>query len=222
VELKEDDSPVTVADREAEQVLRDLIHGRYPDWGIVGEEFEDEERESEYRWIIDPIDGTKSFVAGVPLYTVLLALCRKDEPLVGVVHSPGTGETAAAYRGGGCLYNSKSTQMRPSESLAHSLVLTTDFNDLARRMPIFADRLFRSEAAGRTWADGYGYLMLASGRADAMIDPIVHPWDVAAVKPVIQEAGGRITDVAGRAAGLGSSVIAASPALHAELLELAE
>lgn len=220
VERKADHSPVTVADREAEQLLRDRIGSRYPDHAILGEEFGEQDSDSPFRWIIDPIDGTKSFISGIPLYTVLVALCYENEPLLGVIHSPATDETVAATAGGGCTYNGVESGLRHCTGLDGALILTTDIMELARRRPGFATALYRSDAAGRTWADGYGYLMLASGRADAMLDPIVHPWDVAAVKPVLLEAGAKCTDFSGTSDGLGQSVVAAGAELHEALMEM--
>lgn len=218
VEVKSDGSPVTTADREAEQFLRERLLTRCPDDTVIGEEFENREGSSPYTWMLDPIDGTKSFVAGVPLFTVLVAILHEGTPVTGVIHNPITSETVSATTGRGCTFNGRPTGIRNCGSLDEALVLMTDPADLARRRPDFSERISRSAGQIRTWADGYGYLLVATGRADAMIDPIMSAWDVAAMKPIITEAGGSWSDFSGDGTGLGESAIAAGPAVHRDIM----
>lgn len=220
VERKADDSPVTVADRQAEQVIREAIRARYPDHGILGEEYGAAAGSAEWEWIIDPIDGTKSFVRGVGLYTTLVALLYRGEPLVGVIYCPPTGELVSAVSGQGARdAGGRPVTVSGCTRLAEAWLMLTDPSDFLRREPSFSERLLREVEASRTWADGYGYLMLASGRADIMVDPIMSPWDIAALGVVVREAGGVLTDLDGTRQALGSSAIAAAtPELHNAVL----
>lgn len=222
VETKADNSPVTIADRETEQFIRQRIQEAWPDHGILGEEFDAVRPDAPWRWVIDPIDGTKSFVHGVPLYTVLLALEHEGEPVVGVIHNPPQDETVAAAIGLGCTYNGDPCRVSETEDLAKAWVHSTDFSDLLRRRPAFGRALIERAGFTRTWADGYGYLLVACGRADVMVDPVVNRWDWSALKPVILEAGGRFTDMDGDPSIKGENVIAANPKLHQQVLNLVE
>ncbi len=159
---------------------------------------------SGYQWILDPIDGTKSFIHGVPLYTTLVAVLHHGEPQIGVIHAPALAETVWAYKGGGCWYqahaNAEPTAARVStvSSLKESLLLTTEIASFTtHRDPDALDvflKLQRAARLARTWGDGYGYLMVATGRAEVMVDPIVNLWDAAPLLPIIEEAGGHFTD----------------------------
>lgn len=222
VELKEDSSPVTIADRETESFIRGAILEKYPAHSIIGEEHGAVETDSPYRWIIDPIDGTKSFIHGIPLYTELLALLKDGVPCVGVIHNPVLGETAAAATGLGCTLNGSPCGVSGVSALEDARVQVTDPADLMRRQPGFTRRLFDRARLCRSWGDGYGYLMVASGRADVMIDPIMNIWDIAPLKVVITEAGGVFTDFSGSADGLGESSIAANGDLHPVVIGLAD
>ena len=230
VESKADNSPVTIADREAEQLLRERISKRFPDDGIVGEEFGVTEGASNYRWVLDPIDGTKSFVHGAPLYTTLVAVLRDETPCVGVIHAPATAEMVYAAAGGGCWYvGGRETPPRPARvskvpRLADALLLTTEIRTFTEgrardAMEIF-QRLERAARLTRTWGDGYGYLMVATGRAEVMIDPEMDIWDLAALQPVIEEAGGTFTDWQGRATVHSREAIAANGLLTDEVLAI--
>jgi histidinol phosphatase-like enzyme (inositol monophosphatase family) len=234
VDTKADASPVTIADREAETLIRQRISARYPDHGIIGEEHGAQGGAGEYTWIIDPIDGTKSFVRGVPMYAVLVALVAgawdgRDvidaaRVLAGVIHVPPLDETVSAARGLGATWDlaGKSCPARVSTTptLAEAWIGTTDFADLARRAPEISARVVASGAHTRTWGDAYGYLLVATGRYDAMIDPIMSPWDVGPLPVVIEEAGGRFSDLTGRAV-LGTSVVASNGLVREELLSAA-
>ena len=220
VARKKDNSPVTIADRETETLISSAIIDRYPHHGIIGEEHGAVESNSPFQWVIDPIDGTKSFVRGIPLYTVLLALLYKGEPCVGVIHNPPLSETAYAATGTGCFLNDSPCRVSKTEHLADAWVQITDPADLHRRAPEFCTRVLKNVGHCRTWADGYGYLFVATGRADIMIDPIVAVWDVAPLKVIITEAGGAFTDFDGRTDAIGESVIASNGHLHDEVMDL--
>lgn len=220
VDRKSDRSPVTVADRETEQLIRGEISRRYPEHGVLGEEHGETNPGVDLTWIVDPIDGTKSFIRGIPLYTVLVALVDGDSPVLGVVHCPPLAETVSAAVGLGCRYNGDPCRVSDAEDLSESLVLTTDFADLDRRLPEFAERLYTATGMARTWADGYGYLMVATGRAEAMIDPVMNVWDIAPLGPIITEAGGVFTDVYGATDPTGASALAAAPSIHRSIVAL--
>jgi len=205
VQRKGDDSPVTIADRHAEEHLRRRITAEFPEDAIVGEEMlPDVEGESEFRWIIDPIDGTKSFIHGVPLYGTLVGVEHRGESILGVILIPGTDECVYAAKGEGAWYVADGQPPRPARvspraALSEGLFLTSEVScfDRIDRRDVY-DRLQSAARLSRTWGDCYGYLMVAVGRAELMVDPIVAIWDLAAVLPVIEEAGGTFTDWQGR------------------------
>ncbi len=230
VERKADKTPVTIADRAAEQLLRNRISAQFPDDAIVGEEFGRTDGTSGYLWALDPIDGTKSFVHGVPLYTTLVAVLREERACVGVIHAPAAVETVYASTGGGCWYvGEKGAQPRPARvskvpRLAESLLLTTEIRTFSEGRPRDAMDVFqqleRSARLTRTWGDGYGYLMVATGRAEAMIDPELDIWDLAALQPVIEEAGGTFCDWQGRATVHSRDAIATNGLVTDEVLAI--
>ena len=220
VETKADDSPVTEADRYAEALLRDRILARFPDHGIIGEEFGTVNAEAEFVWVLDPIDGTKSFVAGVPLFGTLIALLRAGEPILGVIHQPITRELVIGT-GSGTTLNGEAVWVREGRSLSEATLLTTDFGAVGRHWDAAPfETLCARAALCRGWGDCYGYLMVASGRADVMLDPIMHAWDIAALVPVVRGAGGVITTWEGDNPMGGTSTVAAAPALHREVMEI--
>lgn len=218
MEYKADRSPVTEADRETERLLRRRIADAYPEHLIAGEELGLPAEEGEWTWVLDPIDGTKSFVHGIPLYTVLVALLHNGAPVLGVIHNPALAETVSAAVGAGCTLNGEPCHVRRGPSLEDAEVCTSDFLALARDAAAVHERLVAAAPFGRTWADAYGYLLVASGRIDIMVDPKMAIWDIAPLYPVIEEAGGRITDLGGNRAPLGESAVAAHPDLHGALL----
>ena len=221
VETKADASPVTVADREAEAYIRQAIESRFPNDGIVGEEFGEARPEARHRWIIDPIDGTYSFVRGVPLYGVLIGMEREDEPLLGVIHLPALGETVAAARGEGCHWRGQRARVSNVSKLGASLCLATELrpeDDPARSAAL--GRLATAVGAVRTWGDCYGYALVATGRADIMVDSRMHVWDCAALLPVIEEAGGRFSDWRGERTIRGGDAVASNGTLHDQVLAL--
>ena len=220
VDRKEDDTPVTIADRKAEEYIRRRIEEEFPAHSILGEEEGESAGESAYRWIIDPIDGTQSFIRGVPLYTVLLALEYEGEPQIGIVHVPHLRETVSAATGVGSFYNGKQCHVSETKTLAEAWVQVTDYADLTRRRPEFAERLLADSYSCRAWGDAYGYLLVATGRVDVMIDPIMNIWDIAPLKPIITEAGGVFTDLDGEDNAMGTSSVACNSVLHKELMDL--
>jgi histidinol-phosphatase len=214
IETKADGSPVTIADREAETVARTWLASRCPEDGIQGEEFGGAAGTSGRRWIIDPIDGTKSFVRGVPLWGTLVAVAEGDDVLAGVAYFPALGEILAAAPGEGCWWNGQRARVSRTSTLAGATVLVTD--ERAFRSSTLRDgwRTLSGEAAvARTWGDCYGYLLVATGRAEVMVDPVVNPWDVACFLPIIEEAGGVLTDLTGMRTAFGGTAIATNAAL---------
>jgi len=204
VERKRDDSPVTQADRQAELLMRERIATALPEDGIIGEEHGEVPGTSGYQWILDPIDGTKSFIAGVPLYSVLVGVVRNDESLIGVILVPGLDECVYAAKGEGAWWTKGETAPRAAkvsdrECLADGVFVTSQVDGFGKRSAMEAyERLERAAYITRTWGDGYGYLLIATGRAEAMVDPIMNIWDAAAIQPVMQEAGGSFTDWQGK------------------------
>ena len=199
VELKSDASPVTLADRQAERLLRDRIAEHFPVDGIVGEEFGATRPDARRRWILDPIDGTRSFIRGVPLYGTLIAVEEAGEPVVGVIHMPVLNETVFAASGEGCWWNGRRARVSAVASLRDALVLTTDVWAMtAQNRGAAWNRICDHVQLTRTWGDCYGYALVATGRAEAMLDAMLSIWDAAPMMPIIHEAGGVVTDLAGR------------------------
>ncbi|MGH2609090.1 MAG: inositol monophosphatase family protein [Tepidiformaceae bacterium] len=218
VDLKEDRTPVTEADRNAELAIREFLARECPGHGIVGEEFGETAGDGRHRWILDPIDGTASFIRHVPLFGTLVALERDGVPLIGVIGCHAAGETAYAAEGHGAFINGAPIRVSAVAQLRNGLVCVGSTTGVTRRYPGALEGLLASARWVQTWGDCYGYLMVASGRADAMLDPVMSLWDVAALYPVIMEAGGRITTWQGEDR-VGESAIASNGTLHAAILE---
>lgn len=217
-DAKGDGSPVTVADREAETLIRRRIAARYPEHGVLGEEFGESNPGARVRWILDPIDATRSFMRGVPLYGVLLGVEVDGVATVGVVHFPPLGETVAAGTGLGCTWNGEPCRVSEATRLEDALVLTTDPKTVAGT-PGWAE-LERRGGVVRTWGDCYGHALVATGRAEVMVDPIMNPWDSAPFLPIVTEAGGRFTSWDGVATIHGGSALSTNGPLHDEVLAL--
>jgi histidinol phosphatase-like enzyme (inositol monophosphatase family) len=204
VERKADNSPVTVADREAERLLRDLIQQRFPDDAILGEEYGTRDGPSGYRWILDPIDGTKSFIAGVPLFGTLVAVESGGRAALGVIELPALDERifAARDRGAWCQVREgavRRAQVSDCEALADGLYLTSEEATFVERGTLEVHRQLEAAAwYARTWGDCYGYYLVATGRAVTMVDAALSIWDAAALEPILAEAGGTFTDWLGR------------------------
>lgn len=217
VHQKSDGSPVTEADRAAERFLREELARRYPHDRIVGEEERERPGTSGRTWIIDPIDGTKAFTRGVPLYSNLLALVDERGPALGIIHLPALGQTVFAERGGGCFCNDAPARVSDRTSLEGAYLSTS----AAEALSTSQFEAIRARGVHlRTWGDGYGYALVATGRIDAMIDPVIAAWDVAAMPVILREAGGRFSDLGGVERFDGGDGLATNGHLHDELLEL--
>jgi len=198
VETKLDGSPVTIADREAERRARDWLAQRFPEDGILGEEEGTTVGRSGRTWLLDPIDGTKSFVRGVPLWGSLVALVEQDRVVAGAAAFPAVGEHLVAARGAGCWHNGSRCRVSSQSELARATALTSEVERFATPETRRAwDALAHAVTVTRTWGDCYGYLLVATGRAELMVDVGLNPWDIACFVPIIEEAGGRITDLEG-------------------------
>lgn len=224
VERKADGSEVTAADRDAEKLLRQLVGRAFPDDGLLGEEFGEEPGSSGYRWIFDPIDGTKSFVHGVPLYGTLVAVERDGESVIGVICMPGLDEAVWAAEGQGAWRQLSGGQPAPArvsnvERLDETMLCVTaiDYFMQTDRTAAFVD-LARRVRATRGWSDCYAHVLAATGRADIVLEPMVSIWDVAPMIPIINEAGGRFTTWAGDERADGGDALVTNGRLHDELL----
>jgi len=218
VETKADGSPVTVADRAAETAARAWVQSRFPQDGVLGEELGEERPGATRRWIIDPIDGTKAFVRGTPLWGSLVALCEGERVLAGAAYFPAVDELVAAAPGAGSWWNGSRCRVSSVGALADATVLTTDerFPENPERAPGFR-ALAQSASVSRTWGDCFGYLLVATGRAEAMCDGTMSVWDAAALQPIIEEAGGVFTDWNGTPTAFGGSAVATNRLLADEV-----
>jgi histidinol-phosphatase len=219
VEHKGDGSPVTAADRQAEQLARAWLTRRFPKDGVLGEEFGASPGTSGRTWLLDPIDGTRTFVRGVPLWGSLVAVVEADGVLAGAAAFPAIDEIVAAARGAGCWHNGSRCRVSEVTELSESTVLTSDvnrFTDASLRAAW--DALAARAAVTRTWGDCYGYLLVATGRAEVMVDVGLNPWDIACFVPIIEEAGGRISDLAGKEYPPLEDALASNSALAADAL----
>ncbi len=220
VTIKPDQTPVTQADREAEQAIIAILQRAFPDYGFLGEEF-GEQGAQETRWIVDPIDGTKNFVRHIPIWAVLVALEEKGEVTTGVVFNPVTGELFSARRGEGAFVNGERISVSGCDHMTDATVLHADLRYL-RATPHW-DGFLRLSAAGyrtRGFGDYYGYGLVAQGRAEIYVEVDLKPWDVAPVKILVEEAGGRLTDFTGKPTIYDGTVLATNGRLHAEALAL--
>ena len=220
-ERKADNSFVTIADREAERFLRRQIEQTFPDDAILGEEEGEKPGPSGRRWIIDPIDGTYSFVHGVPLYAVLIGLEVDADPLLGVVNLPALNENVYAAQGLGCFHNDEPARVSSTASLDEALLVSTDFGTCEQfGFGEAADALQQRVHARRTWGDAYGHVLVATGRADIMLDPVMNVWDCAALLPIIEQAGGTFTDWGGARTIDGGNAISTNGRLFADVMNL--
>lgn len=217
VDAKADGTPVTDADRGAERLVRDYLAERYPDDAVVGEEEGAAGGTSGRRWVVDPIDGTKAFTRGVPLYSNLLALEDEHGWAVAVVNLPALGETVAAGRGLGCHHNGSRCRVSSTSDLRGAYLTTSAFEHWDEAALV---AVRRSGVAMRTWGDGYGYTLVATGRVDAMVDPAAALWDAAPMPLLLAEAGGRFTDFDGVERADGGCGVATNGILHDEVLAL--
>lgn len=226
IERKADNSPVTQADRNAEEFLRERIRRFFPGDAIVGEEFGEQPGDSGYTWILDPIDGTKTFVGGVPLYSQLIGILLGEESVAGVISIPGLDECIYAAKGQGAWWRKRASAPEPARvsqraRLAEGIFVTSQVDSFTHRGAAEAYlRLERAAYITRTWGDGYGYLLVATGRAEAMIDPVMNVWDAAAIRPVLEEAGGTFTDWKGQATIRGGEGVATNGRVLDEVLAI--
>lgn len=217
-DTKSDGTPVSVADRESERELRRVIGRAFPAHAILGEEEgATGAADSEYRWVLDPVDGTKSFVCGVPLWGVLVAVEVRGEPVVGVAHLPALGDTVAAARGEGCTRNGWPCHVSTTARIEDALLVTTSPRQMRRDAPGYAALADRARFE-RGWSDCWGYTLVATGRADVALDTKLSPWDVAPFIPILEEAGGRVTDWRGERTSRGGNVVITNGLLHDEVL----
>ena len=218
-ETKPDGSPVTPADRASEAEVRRIIRHSFPTHTIVGEEGGVQEGDRRIRWIVDPLDGTKSFVHGVPLYSVLVAVEVDGVPAVGVIHLPALGETVEAATGQGCRWNGRGAHVSRTDRLSDATLLTTSVRALESRGVRF-QRLAAVTRTQRGWGDGYGFALVATGRVDAMVDVGLQLWDNGPLLPILEEAGGRFTDWDGVRTIASEDVLGSNGLLHEPLLKI--
>ena len=218
VESKSDNSPVTIADKKAEEVMRELILKHFPDHGIVGEEFGETNKDAEYKWVLDPIDGTKSFICGAYSFGTLIGLLRNGQPILGIYHHPILND----FLIGDNLIteiNGSKTLIRNCDDLSKAILLTTDHLNIEKYQKIDKfEQLIKKVKLYRNWGDCYGYYLLATGYADIMIDPIMSPWDLLPLIPIIKGAGGIISDYQGNDPVKGKSAVASSPQIHSKVI----
>lgn len=225
VERKNDSSPVTVADREAELLLRERIAAEYPGDAILGEEFPERPGTSGYCWILDPIDGTKSFIHGVPLYGNMVAVEHGGQGIIGVINFPALREYVFAAVGEGAWYvhnDEPPSRCRVSTTneLKEACFLTSEVKTFQKKgRPEVYQNVEAAVRLTRTWGDCYGYMLVATGRADVMIDPMLNVWDAAAVQPIINEAGGRYSDWRGAPSIHTNDAVATNGLLHEQILK---
>jgi histidinol-phosphatase len=219
-DTKSDGSPVTIADRKSEELVRKAVEQRFPTHAVLGEEYGLSREGASLRWIIDPIDGTKSFIHGVPLYGVLLGLEIEGTVEVGVAYFPALDEMISAATGLGCWWKDRPARVSKVAKLEEAVVCYTDvagFWGKGRREPF--ERLGRKAYIRAGWSDAYGYMLVASGRAEVMLDPVMAIWDCGPFPPIFREAGGYFGDWKGKPTIYGGEAMATSQALLPDVLE---
>ena len=220
VESKDDLSPVTIADKNAEELMRKEIMKKFPEHGILGEEFGIHNKNAEYQWVLDPIDGTKSFIYGSVTFGTLIALIKNGEPLIGVINQPILNEFLIGDNKTASL-NDVKVNVKSNSKLSEAVLLTTDHLNIEKYQNIRKfDELIRKVKLYRNWGDCYGYYLVATGYADMMIDPQMSVWDKMALIPIIKGAGGVISDYQGNDALTGNSIIASTPKIHSEVVKI--
>jgi len=217
VETKSDGTPVSVADRQAEEAARAWLEKHCPEDGILGEELGTTRPDARRRWILDPIDGTKTFVRRVPLWGTLVALAEGEKVLAGAAYFPAVDELVVAAQGAGCLWNGRKARVSGVSRLSEAVVLTTEERMGTPAQVQALDGLCTRAGLVRTWGDCYGYLLVATGRAEVMADALMAPWDAAALQPIIEEAGGVFTDWSSRRTAFGGNAVASNAALASEV-----
>ncbi len=220
IEHKADDSPVTVADKAAEEVIIRRIREKFPEHGLLAEESGNDKEGADWTWVIDPIDGTKSFIGGVPLFTTLIGLLHEGRPVLGCIHQPVLGQLMVGDNKTTTL-NGEPVRIREARALNECTLLTSDVLDPEKFQSKAAwDRLTGSVRMLRTWADGYGYLLVASGYADIIADAILSPWDILPIAPIMRGAGATMTDWQGDTTQPLKSTVAANARIHRMALDI--
>jgi len=218
-DAKGDGSPVTVADKGAEALIRAAVEKHYPEHSILGEEYGESNEGSRVRWILDPIDATRSFMRGVPLYGVLIGIEIDDESAIGVAHFPPLRETVAAGRGLGCTWNGAPCRVSSISRIEDAVLTTTDVERILSRPEGPGWRRLQQRCSfSRTWGDCYGHALVATGRTEAQVDPLMAPWDAGPFLTILTEAGGRFTTYDGEATVHGGCGIGSNGLLHDEVL----
>ncbi len=219
VDTKSNDTPVTIADREGELVIREMVEKYFPGHSVLGEEHGEVKGDAEYKWIIDPIDGTKSFIHGVPMYGVLIGVEVKGKPRVGAVYLPATDEMVCAADGLGCTWNGRRARVSEVSDLNDATLVVTSAATLMKRSDAY-EKLAEQVKLNRGWGDCYGYVMVATGRAEIMLDASINPWDCAPMVPILREAGGRFSTWAGEETIFGRDAVGTNGKLNASVLEI--
>ena len=222
IELKPDQTPVTVADRRAEEIIGGILLDAFPEHGFYGEESGKKQADADYLWLVDPIDGTKSFVAGYGMFSTQIALMHRGDLVLGVSSAPANGELAWAMRGTGSELDGVPVHVGDISTLADASISTGNLRSLARSDKWEnLGRIIAQVNRIRGYGDYFHYHRLAAGQLDAVIESDVNILDIAALYVIVTEAGGLFTDLQGRPVGLGTtSVLAATPGLHPLLLEM--
>ncbi len=198
VEFKKDESPVTIADKNTEEILRKQISKSFPGHGIIGEEFGSETEDAEWVWTVDPIDGTRSFIRGLPFYSILISLLRNGQPLIGIVSFPALGEVYWAVKGQGAYCGDLRVNVSNETQLKRSLVATADRYCFEEKKSLFLfDHLSREASLIRTYPDAFGHILAIRGAVDIMVDPWACIWDFAPLKVLAEEAGGVFVNFSG-------------------------
>jgi len=221
-DYKADDTPVTAADRASELFIRAELEKTYPSHAVCGEEFgESAGAGQDFRWIVDPIDGTKSFMRGVPLYGVLIGLEIEGVVRVGAAYYPGTDEMLSAADGEGAWWNGRRAHVSAESSLERAWVCFTNVRNMGRYGRAEAwDRINQAAYAMRGWSDAYGYLAVATGRAEAMLDPVLAVWDCGPFPVIFREAGGFYGSWDGREGHLHGEALACNSAILPDMLRM--
>ena len=221
VESKDDGTPVTIADQRAEQALRRILTEAFPEDNIVGEEYGRTSKSGVGTWYLDPIDGTKSFIAGVPFYGVLLAYELDTKVELGVAHFPALNETIWARRGGGCFWNGRKVGVSAVNDFRDVALMLSDYKHLADAgHAALSNKLLQITRLQRTWGDAYGHILVATGRAEIMLDPYMSVWDCGPLLPIVEEAGGKFTDWQGVPTIHGKNAFSTNGHLHAAMLKM--
>lgn len=219
-EQKADATPVTIADREAEELLRDLVKKHFPKDGFLGEEYGEEKGSSGYTWIIDPIDATKNFVRGIPIFANLVGIEYEGRMVAGFANIPAQSRLYHAVKGNGAYCNDRPIRVSTIDQLDDSQIIysSVDWFERAGTTGFFLE-VVRGADRTRGFGDYYGFTLVAEGAAEAMLEPAINPWDIACFQPIIEEAGGVFTDWEGNPTVYGRGALVGNPAIHAHLLE---